>query len=423
MTSLSMSRRALLAGSCAMLATHGTLRAQARESRESLPVPFDHERPEAGSLSLGFGLLSPFDPARRTVFVVADGQQFYVTPATFERAVGSIFGDEFNVVGIHGRAEAPEMQACVGAGDAVDWAQAHRLLKAEQWIEDLEVVRRALLGGNGRIALYGRSGGALLAHQYMARYGRYVDSVFTQAAVNPFLESRFGLSSDRFWSELDTGARTRLARLLANRRHDRGRVAKLFQRQNFFVDRADLAGERLALIRELEDDDDAAILQREADYQIAALAALDATPRGPAMHVRLFEFYAPVAARYDLAGNSLHPDIEVLADYARPLVALWQAGRIDPPAMNFARLHSLRSDVTLLAGRWDHTCDYRAQIALASSYPAGRLLLLDDDHVFHRLGETGALPGLVQGAVKGIGSAEFAAALAAIEPLRWCGEE
>lgn len=384
-----------------------------------LRVPLDHARPTGDQFTLRYGLLSAFDARRRTVFVVADGQQFYVTPEAFAPSVGPIFGDAFNVVGVFGRADSPEVQTRVGAGSAIDWAQAYRLLKAEQWIDDLDAVRRALLGPEGRIGLYGRSGGAFLVHQYMARHGRFADRVFTQAAVNPFLEARLRLSSDRFWADLSVDDRSRLSQLLASGRYPRNRIANLFQRQNFFVDRAELAAARTALITDLADGRADRISARKAEYQIDALAKLDATPRGVATHVRLFEFFAPVAPLFRQDAAALHPDVEVSAAFAEPVMRLLRSGSIAMPRMDFAALHALPAQVFMIAGRWDHTCDYRTQIALASSYPASELVLLDDDHVFHRLQESGQVAPLVRAVFEGFGSPAYAAARAKIETLRW----
>jgi hypothetical protein len=418
-------RTALGAASAAgMMVATGRLKANAPvdgngATAMGIRVPLDHAQPEGGHFTLRYGLLSPFDARRRTVFVVADGQQFYVTPEAFAPSVGPIFGDGLNVVGVFGRADAPEVQAHVGAGAAVNWTEAYRLLKAGQWVADLDAVRRALLGPEGRIGLYGRSGGAFLVHQYMARHGRFVDHVFTQAAVNPFLEARFRLSSDHFWAELTADDRTRLSRLLTNGRYPRGRIANLFQRQNFFVGRDKLPIERTALINDLVNGEAGKISAREAEYQIDALAKMDETPRGAAAHVRLFEFFAPVAALFQQDPGQLHPDVEVSADFAEPLMKLLRAGTISMPVMDFSALHALRAQVFMIAGRWDHTCDYRTQIALAASYPVSELILLDDDHVLHGLQESGQAAPLVRAVFEGFGSPAYAAALKNIEALRW----
>jgi len=421
-----LTRRATLGAIAAAgaMAGSGRLGAAARADVDgaaihSIRVPLDHTQPNGAPLMLRYMLLSPFDSRRRTVFVVADGQQFYVTPEAFAPSVRPIFGDDFNVVGVVGRADCPDVQARVGAGAAVDWAQAYRLLRAEQWIDDLDAVRRALLGPEGRIGLYGRSGGAFLVHQYMARHGRFADRVFTQAAVNPFVEARYGLSSDHFWSELTADDRVRLSQLLARASYPRTRIASLFQRQNFFVERANLPAARSALIADLADGRADRISARESDYQIDALAKLDATSRGAAAHVRLFEFFAPVARSAPQDEAALHPDLEVSAAFAKPLMRLLQAGSISTPTMDFAALHALPAQVFMVAGRWDHTCDYRTQIALASSYPVSELVLLDDDHVFHRLQESGQVGQLVRAVFTGRESPAYAAARANIEELRW----
>jgi hypothetical protein len=74
----------------------------------------------------------------------------------------------------------------------------------------------------------------------------------------------------------------------------------------------------------------------------------------------------------------------------------------------------------MLAGRYDHTADYRTQIALASHYPRRRLVILDDNHNFAKLGEMeGMNRALLEGARHGIDSPQFAATLQALDPLIW----
>jgi hypothetical protein len=99
-------------------------------------------------------------------------------------------------------------------------------------------------------------------------------------------------------------------------------------------------------------------------------------------------------------------------------MGLLRSGAIAMPSMDFEALHALRAEVFLVAGRWDHTCDYRTQIALASSYAKGRLALLNDDHVFHALQSSGQTPAIIQ-KVFGGSPTSIDEALAALSPLRW----
>jgi hypothetical protein len=85
--------------------------------------------------------------------------------------------------------------------------------------------------------------------------------------------------------------------------------------------------------------------------------------------------------------------------FADPLLKLANEGRIQSPTMNLSDLNHVGGSVYLLAGVYDHTADYRSQIALASHFPNHRLLLLADDHDFLALNKTGLYPALIQAAL------------------------
>jgi pimeloyl-ACP methyl ester carboxylesterase len=63
--------------------------------------------------------------------------------------------------------------------------------------------------------------------------------------------------------------------------------------------------------------------------------------------------------------------------------------------MNLQALAHCNTDVLLLAGLRDHTADVRIQQPLAAHYPHARVVVLDDDHVFSRLGKSGLYRDLV----------------------------
>jgi pimeloyl-ACP methyl ester carboxylesterase len=92
--------------------------------------------------------------------------------------------------------------AKIRAGGHIDWLLAYDILRSQEWIDDIEAVRKAVVGSTGQISLYGRSGGSLLVHQYLAKYPDNVRMVFTQAAVNRFIDAEFRLNSDHFWDEI-----------------------------------------------------------------------------------------------------------------------------------------------------------------------------------------------------------------------------
>jgi pimeloyl-ACP methyl ester carboxylesterase len=155
----------------------------------TVAVPFDYANPASGTFPLYYELGRPFDRTKPTVFAVVDGQQFYVRRNALRGLQNSLFGDRFNVVGIPGRGMAEAVLNRASRDGATDWRLAWSMLRSDQWIEDIERVRQSLVGRQGRISLYGRSGGGFLVHQYLTRYGDHISTVFTQAAVNRFIDA------------------------------------------------------------------------------------------------------------------------------------------------------------------------------------------------------------------------------------------
>jgi pimeloyl-ACP methyl ester carboxylesterase len=365
-------------------------------------VPFQYEHPEKGAFDLYYELGRAFDPTKRTVFVVADGQQFYVRKGLIAPLQEKLFGDSFNIVGITGRGMNQSVMQEVKHGGSLDWLTAYEVLNSNEWIEDIESVRKDLLGASGTIALYGRSGGALLVHQYLSKHPDHVISVFTQASVNRFLDAEFGLASDTFWEEIgrhDDALQPLLLEAISRHPAERARIILLLQRQNFFVPAAQIAAGRAKLIHVLHDWDEAAIAQLSKDYQIDEILKL-LTATDPTTSVRMFELFVPVLASGQAgAGQRVDPDIEVGKMFGAPLLRLLEQKEISVPTMDLRAAHQTRADVYMVAGRFDHTADYRSQIALASEYPNHRLLLLADDHDFLELGKTGLLARLVQSAL------------------------
>ena len=365
-------------------------------------VPFRYEHPEKGAFDLYYELGRAFDPTKRTVFVIADGQQFYVRKGLISTLQEKLFGDSFNIVGIIGRGVNESVMQQAQRGGSLDWLAAYEVLNSNEWIEDIESVRKDLLGASGTIALYGRSGGALLVHQYLSKHPNHVISVFTQASVNRFLDAEFGLSSDTFWEEIghyDNALQLLLLEAISRHPAERARIMLLLQRQNFFVPAVQIAAERVRLIHVLHDWDEAAIARLSKDYQIDEVLKL-LTATDPTTSVRIFELFAPVLASGQAgAPHRVDPDIEVGRMFSAPLLRLLEQKQISAPIMDFRTAHQTRADVYMVAGRFDHTADYRSQIALASEYPNHRLLLISDDHDFLELGKTGLLPRLVQSAL------------------------
>jgi hypothetical protein len=218
----------------------------------SIIVPYDHADPRAGHTALYVELGAPFDAGKPTVLVIADGQQFYVRRGAMAELQQTLFGNAFNVAGIVTRGStAAFTHSTIRSDGATDWRRAWRIFNASQWVEDIEAVRRSLVGATGKVLLYGRSGGAYLVHQYLVKHGAHVRRAFIQSAVNPGLNRELGIPLDTYWDELhdwDPALQPLLRAALANHPAERIPILLALQRQHFYVPAESLSTAAATLI-------------------------------------------------------------------------------------------------------------------------------------------------------------------------------
>ncbi|MCG8462931.1 MAG: alpha/beta hydrolase [Holophagales bacterium] len=355
---------------------------------------------------------------------VQDGQQFRIQIGRVARVQAELFGEGFNLVGVPGRIFSDSVaEAVTGPDGSVDWEKAYLYYRSRQWCGDLDAVRRQVLGEKGRILLYGRSGGALLAQECLARYPENVDRVYLQAALNPKLEQELGVATDPFWSELgtyDPDLQKVLRDALKRRPDRRPELVRALSRQHFFVDPDQLGAARAELVRAIARGDEDFLAQKLEAYQVNAIRELHDSPRGIAIRVRQYEFFQPVAGRYELDGDSVSPTPEMQRRTAAPLLRLHAAGRIEGWDLDLEALGRFRGEVFLLAGALDVAVPPAYQERLASLFPKARLFLARDDHMMKHLQEAGVYLDLHRAFLAhGGDSPEMNEALKRAQPWRW----
>src|SRR5262249_47401467 len=148
-----------------------------------------------------------------------------IRPGAARALQESLFGAGVNVAALTPRGATPALVAAsLDAQGDPDWARAWTLFGEPQWIADIEAARIALVGANGKIELYGRSGGASLVVSYIRVHGDRVSRAFIQAPASPDIAADLHIAIDRFWSELgaqDPRLQTMLRDALARRPQER----------------------------------------------------------------------------------------------------------------------------------------------------------------------------------------------------------
>ena len=390
----------------------------------TIDVPLDYSNPKLGHAPLYFEFGAPFNRVKPTVFLIADAQQFYVRKGAIAGLQKSLFGSDFNVVGLVPRGTGKQfITATLDTQGRPDWVKAWHIFNSAQFLNDIDTVRRAVVGENGKILLYGASGGGFLSHQYLAKYGAHVLRAFTPSALNPFLEGELGLNSDHFWQEIgayDPSLQPLLQTVLKQHASDRATLVMTLQRQNFFVTPDKIEAARASLIRALAAGDQRRYEEAQKEYQVPDVSKFFDSPEGIPIRVRLFEFFYPMNALARVNSSEFYPDLENQYNFAKPLMALCAVGKIPKPQFNFAALHRLNTEVFVLAGRQDHTADYRSLMALAAYYPQHLLFIANDNHTFAALSSDGTEKRLVKAFFSaGLHSSELQSALDAALIHRW----
>lgn len=355
----------------------------------TISVPVDYENNKSSKTSVSYELGASFDTHKPTVFIIADAQQFYIRKGSVAGLQSSLFDSSYNVVGIIGRNNNADLKKMMTDSKGnTDWVRAFQVFSWQQYANDINEVRKKLVGANGHIYLYGQSGGGYLIHQFLSLYGKYVDKAFTAASVNYQLDAQSGINHDKFWHDVlktNSDFASRFSILIKQNVVSRELIAALFQRQNFFVELDSLPSERENLLNTLLLNDTLQINGYKAKYQINAIQNLYSTAEGIPIKVRLFEFVFPLLQGFQFKADILQPDNENMYFTCLPLIKLYKKQAIVPRPMKFSELHNVQTQIIILAGRWDHTADYRSQIGLAACYPQHFLFIANDNHTFSNL--------------------------------------
>jgi len=165
------------------------------ESHHYIQIPIDHQNQSLGNFT-DFYLLSPeFKADDGVVFWLCDNQQEKVgminSSEDFEYFDADLGGLSYVLIGNRGVSPTLFPEVFNKDGSA-NYPLALNLYGSNQQIDDIEAVRRhmqhkGLLPQDGKIMVYGGSGGGVLVQQYLDKYGEHVSRALIESSGSPDL--------------------------------------------------------------------------------------------------------------------------------------------------------------------------------------------------------------------------------------------
>ncbi|GAH98072.1 unnamed protein product, partial [marine sediment metagenome] len=326
-----------------------------------------------------------------TVFIIPDGQQFHVRKGTVKKLKDKWFNDEFNVIGIPGRIISEELaKKTMRTDETIDWEKAYCFFNSYQWCSDIEMVRKHILGDDGKVMLFGGSGGGYLIHEYLTRYGDNVSRAFTYGAANPFLDAKLGIITDTFYEEIEamgSDYQKKLRKVLKDFEKERPDLIMALSRQHYFLKAEELTKAREDLIDSLYNGNREYFEKIKKDYQVNAINDLMNSLQGVGIRVRIYEIIQPLLNTFNQFGERIYPTMEMSCHIAQPLIQLSNKGKIPEHTMDLSKLKDLDTEVFILTGYEDKAAGYKSSIELSKIFKYCTIFIADDDHMFKNLNE------------------------------------
>ncbi|MGE5422271.1 MAG: hypothetical protein ACM3QW_03325 [Ignavibacteriales bacterium] len=358
------------------------------ELRHYIQLPLDHGDLSKGNFTAFYYTNPDFKPGGPVVFWLCDNQQELVGMLTKDEHFG--FYDQtlggLSYVLIGNRGVSPTLFPEVFNRDgSVNYELAMNLYGSAQQVEDIEAVRKDLqrqhiLRPDGKIMLYGGSGGGVLEQQYLDKYGDRVSRVLIESSGAPdlarqhnapFITNLYDSNLDAakaYYSLSRKGSRLSLAYTLfkIGLEGNKDLQTRVAQSQTRI---GDLKGKLIYLEN---------WIKPAQNYPLIKM--IIGTPTELEVRVRIFEVmgadlqnYHPTTVRQVNLGYEWSQDI--LADF---LLAA-KAGKISPMKFDLDR-SSFKGEVMVWSGTEDQDFSLQMGKWLSDSYPNSRWAIFRDAH-------------------------------------------
>ncbi len=329
-----------------------------------IEVPVDYSNRDAGSFKLYYELDSGFDPDSPTILIPTDGQRLYSQAGWADR-YKKIFSLESNVVTYEYRGMSLSPVKCLQPGN---WVQAYRILNTDNVVEDIESIRRDILG-NREVNILGGSGIAMMGLKYISKYYRHVRRAFLMSFFRDASgSSEAGRRYFRAFIEKN-GLKEDMAKIIASRPEDVSQLLFMAQKLLYYDE-----GEAVLLISGT-----ASGTSDRFDRYLEKMGTSD-------FFIRFYRKYCPWSVVFMFETNIRtaddgYPDINYpYLQIGEPLSRLQCSELAEFRPFDIKGLEKAQTEILLLAGTLDQVAPLDEMEKIHHLLPDSRLAVFDAYH-------------------------------------------
>ncbi|WP_052730900.1 hypothetical protein [Methanosarcina horonobensis] len=353
-----------------------------------LQLPIDHNNPSKGNFT-DFYILSPnFKQGEEVIFWLFDNQQEAVgminSPDDFEYFENNLEGLSYVLIGNRGVNPTlfPEVYYKNGT---VNYNLALKLYGSSQQIEDLEAVRqdmqkKGLLPHDGRIMLYGGSGGGFLVQQYLDKYGSHVSRALIEFSGAPDIAQQHNVTfANNLYEQNPEAAKVYF---VLSRNETRTSLA-------FTMFKLGLEGDKESQTRVVESQVEGSKLKDKylyfkkwinPPYNFPFVSFIISIPSELEVKVRMYELIGADLQEYNPASSQ---EVNLMCEWTGVVLADFLKANVDGtiPTPHFSLNRSnYTGEVMVWSGTEDQ--DFSTQMGkwISDSYPNSQQAIFNDSH-------------------------------------------
>lgn len=341
-----------------------------------IEVPLSYKNPEKGSFRLYYEINSDFKEDKPIIMIPTDAQREGSQTGMADVYKNRIMETSFNTVTYEYRNLACSKIAKFWR-NPVDWVDAYEVFHSDNAVEDIEMIRRDLLGPDGQFYLWGGSGIAIMALQYLAKYHRFVKRAFLMS----FFKDAWGSCAVAvdYWNNFLLKEKL-LNEFGAIRRDGRVPLDQFyFLAQRLLYEKREKA---VDLIKRTAAGDLAFFNEETEKYGTVDYFTRWSRKYFPQLVVYMYETNVPTSKNGESDVN--YPFYQI----AEPLNSLEQKGAIKGKKLDVQGLEKVSTEVLLVGGTLDHVTPVSETEKIHKLLPNSKLAVFEAYHGLQGIPET-----------------------------------